>query len=308
MEHSPIIQINPTEEFHGKVALPFNKDQFQSFITGLLGKPQVINKRFNGSFEIDIQFIGNLVEIIEQRMHQQNDSALLQLRSTISYNDGSSVSLSGYEHLINFNEPLPLICQGLHLTFQYLIKFKDKETAEKQEITVSFLATGSSFYEESHEYSYHPSNINFRIAHTARTFGADIEALLTKHLKPLVTQDKKLKWIHNLDDMSVQNSIKFLLISLTAYCSYKWIDYQKTYILIYLFALTYAFTNLVDLLIAYVTPSSKPSFILITPESKKQKVKDLKNYKQEWLKFIFATIGSLILGVIGNYLYAYFTK
>jgi hypothetical protein len=307
MDNESIIQINPSEEYQGKVALPFDKSQFQNFIIGLLGKPQVINKRFLGSFEIDMDFVANLFQLLEQRIHQQNEAKLLELRSAIIYHDGSSVSLSGFEHLINFNEPQPLVCKALHLTWQYLILFKDKESAEKQEITISFITSGASQLDEEMSYNFR-SSISIRIAHTARTWGADIEGLLTKHLTPILIKDIGLKKIHELDDTTVQNIIKFILITITTTCGYYWIDFHKTYLLIFLYALTFALTALTDLIISSVRPDSHPSFILITNESKNQKTKDLKQYNREWLKFIFATLGSIAIGIIGNFVYAYLAK
>lgn len=309
MEQNPIIQINNSnsEEHHGKVALPYNQEQFQAFIIGLLGKPQVVEKNLRGSFEVDMEFISNLIQIIEQRIHQQNDARLLQLRSTIVYNDGTSVSLSGFEHLINYNEPLPLYCKALHLTLQYLVLFKDKESAEKQEISISFQTTGAATVDDFGP-RYYSSHINFRIAHTARTFGADLESLLTRHLSPKVIKNKIMDNIHSMDNSMVQNIFRFLIYSITLICSYYWLDFHKVYLLIYLFVIVTTFTYIIDVLIEYVIPEEHPSFILITRESHNQKLKDLKKYRKEWLKFILSTIGGLILGLLGNFLYAYLTK
>ena len=48
----------------------------------------------------------------------------------------------------------------------------------------------------------------------------------------------------------------------------------------------------------------KPSFLLLTAESHKDKEKTLKSYRYSWRRYLFTIIGSIILGVIGNYIYS----
>lgn len=114
MEENSEIKVSNDEI--GKVALPFNKNQFADFIASLLGKPQTISKRLEGSFNIDLETIKKLHEIINQRIYQQNDGKLIQLRATIYYSDNSSITLDGYEHLVHYNESLPLVSGYFGLT------------------------------------------------------------------------------------------------------------------------------------------------------------------------------------------------
>jgi hypothetical protein len=124
----------------------------------------------------------HLFEIINQRIFQQNEAKLIQFKTTVYYNDNSTITLNGFDHLVHFNEPLPLVSEAIHLTWQYLIQFKDKSTFEMQEINVSFKTPSRNSFTIDDEYEYSPyaSLVHIRINHTARTWGADIEGLFIK--------------------------------------------------------------------------------------------------------------------------------
>ncbi|MFV7236336.1 hypothetical protein [Flavobacterium sp. ZB4R12] len=202
----------------GQVALPFNNEQFKDFIVSLLGKPQTISKHLEGTFEINKENIITLFEVINQRIYQQNDSKLIQFRASIYYNDNTTVTLNGFEHLVHFNEKLPLVSRAVHLTWQYLVKFRDKDTFEKQEISISFITDNNgsipSFDGEVH-HRYFNSGINFRISHTARTWGADIEAMLTKNLQTMIQKENKFLDFFKFNNERVGHLISAFLISTT---------------------------------------------------------------------------------------------
>jgi hypothetical protein len=295
----------------GQLALPFNEKQFGDFLVSLLGKPQTITKRFVGSFCIDKDSIVNIFQIIEQRIHQQNDAKLISFRSLITYNDNSTVELSGFEHLVNFNEPLPLIPKGIDLTWQYLIKFKDKEIQEKQEINISF-NVGAGFRSLGNniifDFGHFRTNVSLRISHTARTWGADMEALLSKHIEVLCKPSTGYKKILNKDPEVIQKTIQILIFLTSLICSILWINRLKVSLLIFLFVGTYLFSAIVQLILEYVEPIDEPSFILLTKESYNDKDRTIKKHKIRWTKFFTTVILSLILGIVANYIYAYLTK
>jgi hypothetical protein len=51
-------------------------------------------------------------------------------------NDGSSLSFNGVQSLLNYREFRPLICEGFVFTWSYLVKFNNKQSSEKQEISI----------------------------------------------------------------------------------------------------------------------------------------------------------------------------
>lgn len=97
-------EIEEVKDFQkGYLTLPFNEEQFQSFIR-LLGTPQTITKRIKGNFEIHLKDLQNFHDLINQRITQQNNGKLIQLKTQVYYSDGSSVILSSYEELVTYNE------------------------------------------------------------------------------------------------------------------------------------------------------------------------------------------------------------
>lgn len=296
---------------NGHLALPFNEKQFGDFLVSLLGKPQTISKKFLGAFCIDKDSLVDLFHIIEQRIHQQNDAKLINFRALISYNDNSTVELSGFEHLVNFNEPLPLVPKAIDLTWQYLIKFKDKEIPEKQEITVSFhVGVGSHRLQDHHffDFMYFRNTISLRIAHTARTWGADIEGLLTKHIQVLCKSPKGYqKFLYN-DSETINKIVQILLFLTSLISAVLWINQKKISLIFFLFVGTYLFSLIVDLILQNIEPSEDPSFILLTKESYNDKVAVLKRHKSLWIKFFSTILLSLIVSIVANYIYAYISN
>ena len=197
----------------GQVILPFDEEHFKSFISGLLGHPQSISRTISGTFAIEIEDLKNLYYLIIQRVAQQNNGILLRFLTIIVFSDNSSVELNSLEALMTYNEVRPVIPRGLHMTWDFLVRFQDKEVAEKQSIDISFLTIdyerrklGRLFLDQANAHfgalyytklSEMPSTgqgfANFRIEHTARTWGADLEALLSNHLNTLITEGSKLR-------------------------------------------------------------------------------------------------------------------
>jgi hypothetical protein len=201
----------------GYVVLPFNQAQFKQFITGLLGSPQSITKQISGSFTFDSNDINNLDQLLLQRITQQNNGTLVQFSATIVFSDNSIVELNSLPELLSYNEIRPIVSNDIHLSWVYLIQFPDKMAPEKQKIQVSIL---TAYEGKSRKLlddlkvkweGYGAGAINFRIEHTARTWGTDIEALLTNHVKSLITQPSKARKFFYDHDTSVGVFSMFLL-------------------------------------------------------------------------------------------------
>ncbi|WP_299522321.1 hypothetical protein [Winogradskyella sp.] len=322
MEENNILPNNP--EHSGQVSLPFNENQFKDFIVSLLGKPQTITKHLRGKFEIDKNNLTSIFEIINQRIYQQNDAKLIQFRASIYYNDNTTVTLNGYDHLVNYNEKLPLISQAVHLTWQYLVKFKDKGSFEKQEIALSFITeTDGSvpFVDETFARPYYDSGVSFRISHTGRTWGADIEAILTKHLETLVQKESKFVRFFKYNSDSANHVLSAILVGITLFFaifrterlrlinannedSLFWIHHYGSYI--FLFFGIYFLYRITMILLEEFQYYGAPSFVLLTPESEKYKTKRLSSYRKEVFKYIGTLVISIIIGLVTNILYNHF--
>lgn len=308
----------PKKSSAGQVALPFNEEQFKDFIVSLLGKPQTISKRFTGTFDIDKDNLIALYQVLNQRINQQNDARLIQFRATISYDDNSTVTLNGFDHLVNYNETLPLVSVSVHLTWQYLLKFRDKDSFEKQEISISFQTANDGNPVGSMDEFYHPyrNTVGFRISHTARTWGADIEGLLSKHIKTITNKDSKILDFFKYNDEAIENLVTAFLFGITLIFSIiktnELIDNTNPSILIkhygnllFLFFAIYILTRFTVVILDKFHLFSSPSFVRLTQETEKYKLKKLKSYKMKWVKYFGAIIVSLLIGVVSNILYKY---
>lgn len=182
------------------IMLPCEPANFGKFISGLLGKPQTIEKRFRGLFCIDKDEVVNVYHLVDQRISQQNAASLVQFTVKIFYSDDSSVLLNSLEDFEHYNEVRPLKSVAITLSWTYIIRFQQKEIPEKQQIDLSF-RTGNSdddIIEDGiiiSSITYHSeySGIFMRINHTERTWGLDIEALLSGYVKNIIVDPNSAK-------------------------------------------------------------------------------------------------------------------
>lgn len=184
----------------GYITLPFNQGEFKEFIKGLLGNPQSINKTIDGIFEINFDELRNVNHLIIQRITQQNDGSLAKFSARIVFSDDSSVEFNTIDELLTYNEIRPIFSIAVHMSWDFIVTFPDKKVPEKQKIFISFVSSGrflsdydKSFIVFSPKSFMEKGFVNFRIEHTARSWGADIEALLTNHITSLMQSESKLK-------------------------------------------------------------------------------------------------------------------
>src|SRR5579872_726968 len=189
----------------GYLTLPIDEDDFKGFIAGLLGKPQTITRRIGGTFEIHLSDLQNFHELINQRVIQQNGGTLIQLKTKVYYSDESTVLFSSYDELITYNEIKPVISEAVRLNWSYLIKFPDKKVPEKQEVEIFIVSTRyrRRFYaEEGIGFNGSDSEMQIIIQHTARSWGSDIESLLTSQIRSLLIPRER--WRTVLQKYSVE--------------------------------------------------------------------------------------------------------
>jgi hypothetical protein len=299
----------------GQIALSFTKNQFADFIAGLLGKPQTITKHFEGSFCINKDTVINLFQIINQRIYQQNDGKIIQFRATVYYSDSTSTTLDGYEHFVHYNESHPVVSQGLNLNFVYLIKFAGKENYEKQEVDITFGHNENFQQLNGFPFQFVSGNlgISFRIQHTARSWGGDMESLLTKHLETLITKHDKLKFlIFRYSEEIGQLTISMMLIS-NVFVVLKLIErnaieisLQNAVKIFASFVFSYSVGLIGKIFIENRAYFSNQSYVLLTPESIKNKEKNEKETTSKWWWYVGSIIFSIAIGILSNILFANF--
>jgi hypothetical protein len=330
----------------GFLTLPFDEEQFKEFVTGLLGTPQKISKRIRGNFEIHLKDLQNFHELLEQRVAQQNQGKLMQLRTIVYYNDDSSVELSSLAELITYNEVKPIVSEAVRMTWSYLIKFADKQTPEKQEIELMIISTPFRKAVEEIEIEFLPRTGEFRIniEHTARTWGADIESLLTNQISSILKSTNKLQSFlkRKSDLIGTLVGVLFLLGSLFS-IYYQTITFNKNEItkvssmiektgevndkVNYL--LTYIATNnqnffftksllfivgsvfisiLLGVWVASMANNKAHSYIVLTREAVKMKdiLENKRKRKTAW--FFVSIIASVLTEVISSYIFNWLTS
>ncbi|WP_139826218.1 hypothetical protein [Derxia lacustris] len=329
------------------VALPCTQEDFSSFIKSLLGKPQTISKGFYGHFELKHTDIANTHQLITQRIAQQNESHLLQFTARLIYDDNSSILLTSLHDFQTYSEVRPLIATQVHLSWQFLVTFRDRTTPEKQDIDISFITKleGAIKLFSSSDSPVIPlskfiggGGATFRIKHTARTWGADIEALLSGHIEHIFhpkndlqqfcqrhsgkiallsgcaffigsistciqqaisLKTEQLKEINNIIATNTQPEKIDHILKMIANGTW-----QSFYTTATLFALTSGILTIgIMLWVGTTAGRHQQSHILLTKKSEQYKEKCDRQQKINWLSFIGSISFSLITGILGNIIF-----
>ena len=331
-----------------QVVLPFDKEQFAGFITSLLGRPQKIEQKFAFPFEFSSQDVTDTFNLVEQRVHDQNRANLIQFSVDVSYNDGSSVTHSCLEDFLSYKEVKPLIPSALTMSWTYLITFQNRAAPEKQEIEVSYISHASHFSPEysykglaDYWFAYAVGMSGMKINHTSRSWGSDIESLLTNHMSTYEkTEPGYRKWFRrNNGRVSTAFFLSILFLGLVGLLTTTYIlteedrlsvehllakdtvstlD-QKVNFLIknsllgewprYFFS---AFLFVVVLIVGAVFGSiamgkmseyKEPSFILISKTAEKHKNHIDIKLSKSWKKYFGVLVGGIITGVVANIIF-----
>ena len=210
----PVIFEDVPPDNAGYVRLPMSERGFYDFINGLLGEPQTIQGYITGSYIADIKYIRDIHCMINQRIQQQNKGTLIQFLAKIFYNDGSAITITGYDEFISYREIKQNSPVQLELTWVYLIQFEDKLSPEKQTITLRFRSGEDekfTYYSNRHRETTSPNSIEYIIKHTARTWGVDIEFLIKNSLQSFMIDKKPFR--KKLSDRRTLLSVILWIIS-----------------------------------------------------------------------------------------------
>lgn len=330
------------------VALPCEPNQFSNFISGLLGKPQTISNIYHGSFEVDHKEIENVFHLVNQRVLQQNEANLIQFTVKVIYNDNSSVLLNSIEDFKAYSEVRPLVSTQVHLTWSFLVKFQDRNYPEKQEIDLSFVTQSFqsiSVFDSEISPSIPLTKLfgtgyaAFRIKHTARTWGADIESLLSGHIQHIILPQPKIRGFvqEHSGKLAFIVGVLFFIGSIAAcFISANEISAQqleivntlsengadldtkintllqtsasgfwgKYFFSLFVFTIFSLFLSILFAIWVETTADTKrPSYILLTKKSKQNKELKEARYSSKWRSFMFSIATSIVTGVVANILF-----
>lgn len=208
------------------IEFKMGKKEFTSFIVDLLGKQQTISKIISGSFEIGLSDLCNIFNTINQRIEQQNKANLIQFRTKIIYDDESSVLLGSYDELNSYSEIKKLIPVSVHLEIEYLIQFQDKDKPERQEIEISFISNNFSqgrfivYDDVPFKLINRDGIISLRIKHTARTWAADIESLISHVLSNLLKSESPIKKFIRKHRVKISSIVPLIFLLSIFICIY----------------------------------------------------------------------------------------
>jgi len=336
MKNVGIELVNPQK---GYVALPYTDEQLSQFIKSLLGTPQTISKKIEGVFVIQLSDIQSFNDLICQRVAQQNQSKLLEVKSTIYFSDKSNITLNSYDDLISYYEIKPLLSIGIRITWSFLINFPDKETPERQEIELFYCANKRKLLTNSDVSS--ESYFNIEIRHTQRTWGVDIENIIEDQIDSIKQKISKFRFFVKRNSSEIAFLlVMFILIIFfqgfyTAKNKYittqkeglyyyidhnkdigKKIDYTMKEIIInkklennYLDNIYIVLTIPILLAIGLwikVMASRMPKSFLIFSRKSYDEYNDYKKVKnRDWIMFWISIIVSILAGIFSNYLYSF---
>lgn len=345
-------QVNPQKTF--TIALPCEPENFSKFISGLLGKPQTISKSYMGSYEIAHRDIESVYQLVLQRVLQQNDASLIQFTVQLVFDDNSTVLLNSLADFKSYTEVKPLVVTQLNLSWSFLVKFRDKEQPEKQEIELSFItkASGNISIFNSEDSPIIPLSkmfggggfISFKVFHTARTWGADIESLLSGHVKHILIPEGKVRSFlrRHSGKISLSFGLTFFLGSIYA-CFYsagiissenltnlqpiitnpnlvneklnKLLElmvsgyWGKFFFSVFIFSI---FSLIMAIFLGTWAENSantkRPSYILLTRKSEQYKKISESKYSNKFMSFMLSICVGVATGIVSNILFtAYWT-
>lgn len=337
----------PDEQY--AIALPCSTEDFGKFVGSLLGKPQTITGAERGAFELRREDIISSYHLVIQRVQQQNEAHLIQFTVKLVFDDNSSVLLNSLTDFQAYSEVRPVVVTQAHLSWSFIVKFRDRSHPEKQEIDLSFLtsAPGAIALGESENVAFVPiarivsgGHITFRIRHTARTWGADIESLLRGHAKHmvlpqpplrdfvqkhsgkigvlvallffvgtiaacLITADRlaadQLKLISDL--LQTPNAVDLKLNKLLHLAADGfWGKYFFSVFVFVIFALVASVV--LGVWSENTADTQRPSYILLTKKSEQHKTEQDERYRVRWFSFLGSVAISIVTGIVSNILFA----
>ena len=216
-----------------RLTLPVESNQLGSFLSGLLGQPQTLEQSFYQSFDINHDWLLNLHELINQRIHQQASAELLAFRAIVYLENQMKRTLTTIDAFQTYQELQQQVSYGVQLEWSYLVKFPNSDVPEKQQISFSAytgLRDKSAVRYDKDPFaqlinpSLNPSRarISYRIDYTERTWGNDLEALMSDTITSVVRPEFRKRHYSYM-----QIGLIFLLIACSMFIANEVFNYME---------------------------------------------------------------------------------
>lgn len=324
------------------VALPIDKKKLGEFISGLLGQPQSIAKTFEDSFSADHQWFIHFFSMIFQRIKQQNSAEPLSFNASILYQDNHERKVTTWQAFQHFSETQNIISIAVHFNVAFLIHFPEKHIPERQDITMIFnsevkrSATGFFGFLLG---SSIPQGLTYvEIRHTERTWADDILRMIETEISNIQVSEPKFK-NHLRKIFGPLFAFAFPVVMLGSMAYSQWqedsnvvreqaqklleikntnlqVIHDKINILIITAennsinrggSLKFIFFGFIVTALAYCIgiflAQPNPSFVVLSRAAEKNRTEIIQKSKRRGLILLVSTIGSLVLGIFGNFLY-----
>lgn len=344
--NQPNVPNRPNTEY--AIALPCAPEDFGKFISSLLGKPQTIANAEKGAFEIRKDDIVNSYHLILQRVQQQNEGQLLQFTVRLVFDDNSSVLLNSLDDFVSYAEVRPVVPTQAHLSWTFIVKFRDRAHPEKQEVELSFLTTapGAIALGDDDDIAVVPisrfsggGHIFYRIKHTARTWGADLESLLAGHAKHLILPEAPIRRFvrEHSGKLAIALGLLFFIGTIAACLlvanhlatdqlklvsgllqSPNALDsklnkllemtaegfWGKYFFSVFVFVI-FSFVAAIALAVwtEVTADTHRPSHLLLTKKAEQHKTERDSRYRVRWFSFLASIAVSIITGIVSNILF-----
>lgn len=327
------------------VALAVDKKKLGEFISGLLGQPQTLERKFDNSFSADHHWFIHFFSLILQRIQQQNAPEPLAFEATIQYRDKIERKVTTWQAFQHFSETQNIVSIGAKFHLALLIQFPAKQIPERQELIISFDAGHNDrqiFSENLVGRESMLGSITVEIRHTERTWADDILRLIETEINAIQVSEVRLKkWLRRFFLPFMSLSFPLMLLASMLYAEWSKRaprELAKEKILKLLINNKPDLQSLhakVDLLLAEALRGNdskfvdvqiliysfvfaavvffvgvslarpNPSFVVLSPAAAKNKVETLERLKRKNLWQLIAMVASIALGVVGNFVYDY---
>jgi hypothetical protein len=297
---------------------------------------------------VTLKDVENFFLLVQQRVSEQNNGQLIQFTVLIRFDNGTSVELQSLEQLHAYSEIRPVVSVGVGLTWVYLVSFRELSVPERQQIEVE-ISTDAEFSAsprllrmslKEYQAARSAGILTYRISHTARTWGADIENLLRTHIENIVIKETGLrqfvrKWdkvtrgviaIAFLGGVLAGGKLLFDALSRRRYQEYyaitklrlspvdllqhkiDWLSSNVTgpdsVVMIVGTGLFLVAAMLGSIFIAeWLIERGKaglPSFVLLSRAAEKNRIENMLKYKNNWRTFLIGFFVAVGAGILGN--------
>ncbi|MEF1253910.1 hypothetical protein [Vibrio sp. M260112] len=350
----PALESEHDDSGNTLITIPVRKNDLGNFISDLLGQKQSLERNYGVDFKFDHSWLMNLHEMIDQRICQQSESHLINFTAVIYFEDGMKRSITSIEAFRAYAETKTQLTTDIKIVWEYLVHFPRKNHPEKQQISFTASIANRKPPSSSSQidklartlaYRGEKSLINVQIDHTERTWGDDIENIISScvdeatrpitwpvalleicrlimdlgiivfaYAYPIYTgMSTTTDYLQDLQDQYKQINELGLLTTEALHGKTDLVfesigrieDSKNTGFVLLLGGMFLG--PIISMLFLFCTRSTRQSFIIITTKDEKLAEKADAGNRTKGVIIVVSYLASILAGVIGNYGFKFLT-